>query len=322
MTDQDLIYYASTNGTPKPTSPERIKRWLADPPPWRARRVDDDDLIERVFSKSDANVKRDLNRGKTYVCSGDDERDHVNLALLLRRPLLVRGDPGLGKSSLAYAIAYALGLGPVLRWEINSQSTLADGLYKYDAVGHFHAGKDALISKFLTLGPLGTALLPTPRPRVLLIDELDKSSFDLPNDLLHAFEEGAFTIPELHRGDHEEAQSCELRPVDCFAPEDVVTVRDARVSTLHHPVMVITSNDERDFSPAFLRRCVQLTMKRLTDDKLESVVRSQFGKAGEDLAKRLEGLSGERTDVVLQALFADRLGFDRALLLKILNNKG
>ena len=318
MTEQDLIY----TGSAKQTAPDRVKRWLSDPPPWRARRVDDDAVLKRVFSKNDANLKRDYGRGKSYVCSGERERDHVNLALLLRRPLLLRGEPGLGKSSLAYSIAWGLNLGPVLRWEINSQTTLQDGLYKYDAVGHFHAETDALISRFITLGPLGTALLPTRQPRVLLIDELDKASFDLPNDLLHTFEEGSFTIPELHRSTHDEAQRCEVRPADCFAAEDVVTVKDARVSTQHHPVVVITSNDERDFSPAFLRRCVQYKMTRLDDETLERVVRSQFGAAADALMERLGDFRGERTDVVLQALFAGkRLGFDPEMLLTILNSK-
>ena len=101
-------------------------------------------------------------------------------------------------------------LGPVLRWPITSRSTLQDGLYRYDAIGRA-AGRDqpgptkrpsaavAAIGRYIRLGPLGTALLPTRRPRVLLIDEIDKSDIDLPNDLLNVFEEGEFDDPRAAR---------------------------------------------------------------------------------------------------------------------------
>jgi MoxR-like ATPase len=147
----------------------------------------------------------------------------VNAAISLRRPLLVTGAPGVGKSSLGYRIARELGLGRVLRWAITSRSTLRLGLYDYDAIGraqnaglrarwHQQAGEPvsmdvneseraaaADIGDYLQLGPLGTALLPYSIPRVLLIDELDKSDIDLPNDLLHVFEEGEYTVRELDR---------------------------------------------------------------------------------------------------------------------------
>lgn len=124
----------------------------------------------------------------------------VNAALYLRRPLLVTGNPGTGKTSLAYSVAYELDLGEVLYWPITTRTTLKDGLYNYDAVGRLQDAKlnpdDSLnrIGKYITLGPLGTALLPSERPRVLLIDEIDKSDVDLPNDLLHVFENGEYTI--------------------------------------------------------------------------------------------------------------------------------
>src|SRR4051812_24649948 len=126
----------------------------------------------------------------------------VNTAIHLRRPLLVTGRPGTGKSMLAHSIAYELGLGRVLHWSITSRSTLNDGLYQYDAIGRLQAVNllkaDEIgatqtpvdIGTYIRLGPLGTALLPAGRPRVLLIDEIDKADVDLPNDLLNAFEEG------------------------------------------------------------------------------------------------------------------------------------
>lgn len=128
----------------------------------------------------------------------------INAALYLRRPLLVTGEPGSGKSTLAHSVAYELGLGRVLQWPIVSRTELKDGLYTYDAIGRLQdaqlaergtgRGSDD-IGRYIRLGPLGTALLPAERPRVLLIDELDKSDIDLPNDLLNVVEEGSSPFP-------------------------------------------------------------------------------------------------------------------------------
>ena len=129
----------------------------------------------------------------------------VNAALALRRPLLITGNPGTGKSSLAYAVARELGLKNVLKWAITTRTTLKDGLYSYDAIARLQdaqaSGEDNRqeTGNYITLGPLGTAFLPADLPRVLLIDEIDKSDIDLPNDLLNLFEDGEFSIPELQR---------------------------------------------------------------------------------------------------------------------------
>ena len=158
---------------------------------------------------ADGATARRLGRDRQAAAYRADRREIqlVNLALHLRRPLLITGKPGVGKSTLAYAVAHELRLGPVLRWPITSRATLRDGLYPYDAIGRLHdagiagAAPDGPppIGRYLRLGPLGTALLPWRRPRVLLIDEIDKSDLDLPNDLLNVFEEGEFGIPELAR---------------------------------------------------------------------------------------------------------------------------
>jgi MoxR-like ATPase len=158
------------------------------------RQREQDPYLEQRFG--------DLSRGQIFQAS-EKENDFVNSALYLRLPLLVTGKPGTGKSSLAYAVAHELKLGRVLRWPITSRSTLQEGLYRYDAIGHIQEAnltrKMPDIGQFIRLGPLGTALLPSRYPHPLLIDEIDKSDIDLPNDLLNIFEEGEFEIPELAR---------------------------------------------------------------------------------------------------------------------------
>src|ERR1700693_3883250 len=118
----------------------------------------------------------------------------VNAALYLRRPLLITGKPGTGKSTLISKVAYELKLGPVIRWPISSRSTVRGGIYEYDAVGRLQAGKraDPRVEDFLKLGPLGTALMAKTWPRPLLIDEIDKSDLDFANDLLNVIEEGEY----------------------------------------------------------------------------------------------------------------------------------
>ncbi|MEU3992012.1 MoxR family ATPase [Streptomyces platensis] len=224
---------------------------LGDPPPWR-------------------NFPREALHQKFQPPPGLIEA--VNAALALRRPLLVTGAPGAGKSTVIEQVAAELKLGNVLRWHITSRSTLADALYRYDALGRIHAqrlegasGSDN-IAPFLHMGPLGTALLPAKRPRALLIDEIDKSDLDLPSDLLDVLERGEFEIPELarYRDDvvHVREWGSEARP----------PVTKGRVQCVDFPFIVMTSNGERDFPSAFLRRCIRYTMPTPTVESLRQVV--------------------------------------------------
>lgn len=254
----------------------------------------------------------------------------VNAALYLRRPLLVTGKAGTGKSSLAYAVAYELKLGKVLYWPITSRSTLSDALYRYDALGRLQdtnivrAGEDGdldqkkaetYIGKYIRLGPLGTALLPTHIPQVLLIDEIDKSSIDLPNDLLYIFETGGFEIPELSRLPDTE----ENKYIDVFPQVGGKSAKIYRgqVTCKEFPFVVITSNGEREFPPAFLRRCIRLDIDEPDKDQLAQIVENKFLAEGFDkdkidslivqfLSKRQAG--DLATDQLLNAIYLTMCG--------------
>jgi MoxR-like ATPase len=197
----------------------------------------------------------------------------VNAALYLRRPLLITGKPGAGKSTLIYSVARELSLGPVLRWNITSRTTLRDGLYQYDALGRLHdynMERNRPIGDYINLGPLATALLPWKRPRALLIDEIDKADIDLPNDLLNIFEEGYFEIPEVAREQEnssiDERGGANLVRVASTDGQKVL-IPLGRIYCTAFPFVVLTSNGERDFPPPFLRRCLRLYLPT-PDEKL------------------------------------------------------
>jgi MoxR-like ATPase len=301
--------YLAYRGTGEPDAAAAARR-LPDVPPWR----------ESLRARS-ASREQD-GRGLRYQVE-PEHAERVNAALYLRRPLLVTGEPGTGKSSLAYAVAAELGLGQVLRWPITSKSALRDGLYSYDAIGRLqeanlreirarHQQVAALapvdIGSYVTLGPLGTALLPGERPRVLLVDELDKSDIDLPNDLLDVFEEGEFTIPELARLPADQ-HPVTVMTADAGGQAALSAEPRGVVRCRAFPLVIITSNGERQFPPAFLRRCLQLTLEAPDAEKLARIVEAHLGvRTGsfEDLIEEFLSRKSEgalATDELLNAVF-------------------
>ena len=266
--------------------PHRLE--LPPPPPWR------DFSRERTERIAPFQTTPDLVNA-------------VNAALCLRRPLLITGSPGSGKSSVADAVARELNLGPVLRWHITSRSTLDDAMYRYDAIGRLqHIQSDGTgddIGRFMRLGPLGTALA-SPSQRVLLVDELDKGELDLPGDLLNALERGEYEIPELNRL---ERNVVEIRE---FASDERLPLTKGLIRCEVFPFIAMTSNGEREFSAPFLRRCVRFHLGPPSIERLASIVAAHFSESIakenfsiiDEFARRLGVAGGPRSMLAIDQL--------------------
>ena len=240
-------------------------QYIPAAPPWRFSRE-----TGKLSLPEGLDVKKNEQRAAPFL-PGKGMILAVNTALYLRRPLLLTGKPGTGKSTLIYRVAHELMLGPVIRWPISSRSTVRGGVYDYDAVGRLQAGKsgEPPVEQYLKLGPLGTALMAETWPRALLIDEVDKSDLDFANDLLNVIEEGEYEIPELRRLGIQDP-----KVTDFWGNK--VAIPEGRIQAKQFPFVVMTSNAEREFPPPFLRRCVRLKIDPPNTLELGAIVSSHL----------------------------------------------
>jgi MoxR-like ATPase len=183
---------------------------------------------------------------KSYVAT-DDLKVAVNAAVLLRRPLLVKGEPGTGKTVLAHEIAKALGA-PLIEWNVKSTTKAHQGLYEYDAVARLRDGQlgDERvhdIRNYIKKGKLWEAFT-APELPVLLIDEIDKADIEFPNDLLQELDRMSFDVYETQE----------------------------RIEAVERPVVVITSNNEKELPDAFLRRCFFHYIKFPDRDTMQEII--------------------------------------------------
>ncbi len=185
-----------------------------------------------------------------YVAS-NELMNSVNIAMALKKPLLIKGEPGTGKTMLAEAISESLGMELII-WNIKSTTKAQDGLYVYDTVqrlydSQFGEGNVADIKKYIKLGKVGEAFS-SEKQVVLLIDEIDKADLEFPNDLLWELDKMEFYIPETKE----------------------------TVKANHRPIVIITSNAEKELPDAFLRRCIFHFIEFPNADAMYEIVKMHY----------------------------------------------
>jgi MoxR-like ATPase len=195
----------------------------------------------------------------SYVAT-DDLKLAVNAAITLQRPLLIKGEPGTGKTMLAEEVAKGLGM-QLLQWHIKSTTKAQQGLYEYDAVSRLRDSQlgDARVKdihNYIVKGVLWQAF-ESDKPVVLLIDEIDKADIEFPNDLLREIDRMEFYVYETHQ----------------------------MVRAKHRPVVIITSNNEKELPDAFLRRCFFHYIKFPDKDTMQSIVDVHYPKLKKTLLK-------------------------------------
>lgn len=192
-----------------------------------------------------------------YVAS-KELMNAVNVAIALQKPLLIKGEPGTGKTMLAEAISEVMDMELII-WGIKSTTKAQEGLYVYDTVqrlydSQFGEGNVANIKQYIKLGKLGEAFTADEQV-VLLIDEIDKADIEFPNDLLWELDKMEFYINETKE----------------------------TIKTKHRPIVIITSNAEKELPDAFLRRCIFHYIEFPTREKMEDIIKVHFG----DINKKL-----------------------------------
>jgi MoxR-like ATPase len=206
-----------------------------------------------------------------YIATRDLEVA-VNASVTLQRPLLVKGEPGTGKTVLAHEIAEALGM-PLIEWHIKSTTKAQQGLYEYDAVSRLRDGqlgeeKVHDISNYIVRGKLWEAF-DAPEQSVVLIDEIDKADIEFPNDLLLELDRMQFFVYETRQ----------------------------TVVAKQRPIVIITSNNEKELPDAFLRRCFFHYIRFPDRETMEKIVQSHYPDLKQDLAREALNIFFQIRDV-------------------------